>query len=138
VLRRIRGPEHRDTTNVLSSLGQVRLQQQKYAEAESLLRDALTAYEKTVPDDWGRYSIQSLLGASLAGQEKYAEAERLLISGYEGMIQREAMISAPDRTNLRDAGDRMVQLYRDWGKPEKAAEWRLGLKAASVNPRANH
>jgi len=33
-----------------------------------------------------------MLGGSLLGQKKYAEAEPLLLSGYEGMKQREVKI----------------------------------------------
>ena len=56
------------------------------------------------PDSWNRYHCQSLLGASLAGQKKFAEAEPLLIAGYEGMVQREATIAAPDRADLSARG----------------------------------
>jgi eukaryotic-like serine/threonine-protein kinase len=65
-----------------------------------------------------------MLGASLAGQRKYADAEPLLLSSYEGMIQRESTMSADDRSNLADAGNRIVKLYQSRGKSDKAAEWR--------------
>jgi eukaryotic-like serine/threonine-protein kinase len=64
------------------------------------------------------------LGASLAGQGKYAESEALLVSGFQGMIDHQAMIPVEDRSALTQAGEWIVQLYDRWGKPEKAAEWR--------------
>jgi eukaryotic-like serine/threonine-protein kinase len=70
-----------------------------------------------------------LLGASLAGQKKYAEAEPLLVSGYEGMRQRADTVPVYNRSQLEQAGKWIVQLYQDWGQPEKAAEWRAKLSA---------
>jgi hypothetical protein len=54
------------------------------------------------------------------------------------MIQRKATIPAPNRSNLTQAGEWIVQLYREWGKPEEAAEWRAkldGEKAATTTTR---
>jgi non-specific serine/threonine protein kinase/serine/threonine-protein kinase len=101
--RRALGDEHPDTLESRASLGRVWLLQQKYSEAEGTLRDALKAYERALPDSWNRFHCQSLLGASLAGQKKLAEAEPLLLSGYDGMKQREAAIPVPDRRDLADA-----------------------------------
>jgi hypothetical protein len=100
----------------------------KSGQAELLLREAVNGYEKAGPDIWRRYNCQSMLGASLADQKKYAEAEALLLSGYQGMLQREATIPASERIELERAGEWIVQLYQDWGKPDKAAEWREKLR----------
>jgi tetratricopeptide (TPR) repeat protein len=126
--RRVLGPAHPDTTSVMALLGELRLQQKKYADAEELLREARNNSEKTAADSWERYWSQNLLGASLAGQSQYAEAESLMISGYQGMLQREAAIPLEDRLVLSQAGERIVQLYEKWEKPEKAAEWRQRLQ----------
>jgi tetratricopeptide (TPR) repeat protein/predicted Ser/Thr protein kinase len=126
--RRVLGPMHPDTTSVMALLGEVRLQQKKYADAEALLREARNNGEKTPADSWERYWSQNLLGASLAGQSQYAEAEPLMISGYQGMLQREAAIPLEDRLVLSQAGERIVQLYEKWQRPEKAAEWRQRLQ----------
>ena len=128
--RHVLGEEHPDTLNTLLTLGHVRLLQQNYIGAGITLRDALKVYEKARPDTWQRYDCQSLLGASLAGQRKYDEAEPLLLSGYEGMIQRESTMPASDREMLKEAGNSIVKLYQSWGKPEKAAEWRQRLQRA--------
>jgi len=127
--RRVLGPTHPDTISVTASLGEVRLQQKKYADAEALLRQARNNSEKMAADSWERYWSQNLLGASLAGQSQYAEAESLLVSGYQGMLQREAAIPLEDRPVLSQAGERIVQLYEKWEKPEKAAEWRERLQS---------
>jgi eukaryotic-like serine/threonine-protein kinase len=128
--RRVIGEEHPNTVDTLAALGHARLLEQKYADAEPVLRSALNAYLKARPETWERYSCESMLGASLAGQRNFAEGEPLLLSGYEGMSRRQANIPVPDRANLRDAEERVLQLYKDWGRSEKVVEWRAKLKAA--------
>jgi hypothetical protein len=127
--RRVLGPAHPETISVLTILGEVRLQQKKYVDAEALLREARDNIEKAAADSWERYWSQNLLGASLVGQSQYAEAESLLVSGYQGMMQREAAIPLEERPVLSQAGERIVQLYENWEKPEKAAEWRERLQS---------
>ena len=78
-------------------------------------------------DRWYRFRSESLLGESLLGQKKFDEAEPHLIAGYEGMKQHAAKIPAPFKHYLTEAGERVVRLYDDWGKPEEAAEWRARL-----------
>ena len=126
--RKSLGDDHPDTLEALALSGRIAVLQRKDAAAETLLRQALSAYEKTAPDAWERYNCQTWLGASLAGQKKYAEAEPLLISGYEGLLQRESKIPAADRTDLAEAGARIATFYQEWGKPEKAAEWQQKLR----------
>lgn len=109
-----------------ATLAELWLLQGKHEQTEPLLREALSDYEK-FPDGWRCYAIQSMLGGSLAGQRKYPEAEPLLLSGYQGIIQRQSTIRRYDLHELTAAGDRIVQLYMDWGKPTQAAEWRAKL-----------
>jgi eukaryotic-like serine/threonine-protein kinase len=77
--------------------------------------------QKKQPDDWQRFRGESLLGASLAGEKKYAEAEPLLLEGYQGMLTRKEHIGAPYLYHLQMARQWLIQLYKNWGKPEKAA-----------------
>jgi hypothetical protein len=125
--RRVLGPEHPDTTRILAVLGQMRLEKGLYAEAEPLLREALIEQEKGSPGAWSRFDTESMLGAVLANQQKYGEAEPLLTSGYEGLVQRQATIPQASRAVVQRAGERIVHLYQNWGKPEEAAEWREKL-----------
>lgn len=127
VRRRVLGPQNPDTTDVMASLSELLLQERRYPDAEPLLREALSTLEKTSPDSWKHNYLQSLLGAALSGQKQYADAEPLLLSGYAGLIQRKATIPTPSKSDLTDAGDWVVQLYRDWGQPAKAAEWQARL-----------
>jgi hypothetical protein len=45
------------------------------------------------------------------------------------MAQRKAVL--PAAASLRRAGEWILQLYTNWGKPEQAAEWRKELETAA-------
>ena len=111
-----------NVADVSELLGQNLIRQRKYAQAEALLRPALSIREKGDRDNWGFFRAQAFLGASLAGQRRYAEAEPLLLEGYQGMLARKERIAAPNRYHLDSAREWIIQLYQAWGKPEKAAE----------------
>jgi hypothetical protein len=130
VRRSALGPEHPDTLDVQVDLAETKVLQQQYSEAGDLLSGALKTLEETRANGWVRYYCQSVLGASIEGQKKYAEAEPLLLSAYDGILQRKSGLSAPEMGRLRRAGERIVRLYQDWGKPAKAAEWRAKLRSA--------
>ncbi|HKE28328.1 MAG TPA: serine/threonine-protein kinase, partial [Bryobacteraceae bacterium] len=98
--------------------------QQKFAQSETLAREALEFYRTKQPDDWQRFRAESLLGAGLSGQKRYAEAEPLLLEGYQGMLTRKGRMPVPGWYHLDRAREWIVELYRAWGKPMKAAEWR--------------
>jgi len=120
-------PDERVTRTCLTALARLRLKQQRFAEAESLLREAMNGTGNQNAEIWDTFDRQSLLGASLLGQDKFAEAEPLLIAGYEGLKKLNPAISV--EANLPQAGDRLVQLYAAWEKPGNADEWRRRLKA---------
>jgi tetratricopeptide (TPR) repeat protein len=123
VERRTLGAKHPNTLDVMASLGEVEIQQEKYALAEPLVREALGNWEAATPASWMRYYGQALVGTSLAGQNRFAEAEPLLLSGYQGLLERQTTIPIGRRRIVNEAGQRVAQLYRDWGQPEKAREW---------------
>jgi non-specific serine/threonine protein kinase/serine/threonine-protein kinase len=126
IQRRTAGAQHPSTTTTMAALGGILLQQQKYADAEAILREALKNHER-LPVAWERYLVQSRLGASLASQRKYEEAEPLLLSGYRGMDERTSDTSGDHASDLEQAGSRIVQLYQNWGKADRAAEWESKL-----------
>src|SRR5262249_26433634 len=102
------------------------------AEAEPVLRESLAIREKLQPDEWTTFNTRSLLGGSLLGQKKYADAEPLIVAGYEGMKAREAKIPPPGKPRFTEAAERVVRLYEEWGKKDKAAEWRTRLAKPSA------
>jgi serine/threonine protein kinase len=132
------------------------LQQEKYAEAEPILRECLAIRQKKELDAWTTFSTKSMLGGALLGQKKFAEAEPMLLQGYEGMKEREAKTpsaNAPDSDSKKPVADapgsaktggfthparlvealeRLVQLYDATGRKEAAAKWRAELEAAKA------
>jgi tetratricopeptide (TPR) repeat protein len=126
--RRVLGPDHSATTDTPGAIGELRLQQKQYSEAERLLREAVSGQNK-MGESWTKYKYQALLGRSLAGQRKYGEAEPLLLSGYDGLVGREAPIPSEVRFNAGQAAASIIQLYRDWGNTDKLAEWLNKVRA---------
>ena len=117
----------------LGASGLACLEMNDLERAEAFLAECLAINEKRFPDRWQTFNVTSLLGEALLGQEKYAEAEPLLISGYEGMIERQAKISPPHWSKLTDALDRLVKFYEargEQGDAEKAAQWNAELTTA--------
>jgi tetratricopeptide (TPR) repeat protein len=133
VRRRLSGSENPFTMMAVASLGKLRLEQQRDTEAESLLREALDGQQKGNPDGWERYESQSMLAVSLAAQSKFAEAEPLLLGAYRGLLERQATIPFENRPLLEESGQRIVRMYREWGKPEQAAFWEQQLQAVPPN-----
>ena len=115
--------------SIIAHLGAVRLAQQKYTDAETLLREALRLAEKHDLDAGYRLIVMNLLGASLAGQKNFADAEPLLLQSGQGLQQRQASLvpylNAPSR--VTEALERLAQLYDAWGKPAQSAEWKKKL-----------
>ena len=85
--------------------------------------------QKKKPDDWSTFGAQSDLGAALLAQKKYEDAEALLIQGYTGLKEQEKKIPAASSSSLREAGERLIQLYEAWDRPTQASEWRRKLEA---------
>jgi tRNA A-37 threonylcarbamoyl transferase component Bud32 len=121
------GAEDSHTAVALANLGQNLFKQQKWQDAELVLRDCLAIRQKKEPDDWRTFNAQSMLGRALLGQRSYADAEPLLLGGYEGMKQREEQISSPAKARLSEAAERLIKLYDSWGKKSEADKWRKVL-----------
>jgi serine/threonine protein kinase/tetratricopeptide (TPR) repeat protein len=111
------------TLSTIAAMALLRLEQKNYESAEALLREAESGYAKRLPNNWIRYACQTMLGAALAGRRQYDEAERLLLAGYEGMMLRKNAIPRGN-LSLEHAAGWLADLYQQWNKPDKAAEWR--------------
>jgi len=113
----------------LAAFGKSLLTAEQFIEAESILKECLAIREQSLLDDWHTFNAKSMLGGALAGQKKYADAESLLLTGYEGLEQREAKIPTSLRTvRLTEALQRLIDLYTAWEKPDEADEWRKVLE----------
>jgi serine/threonine protein kinase/tetratricopeptide (TPR) repeat protein len=139
--RRTSPPESPQLANNLLRFGTALLAVGAFADAERLLRECLTIREKKDPDAWTTFNTQSLLGGALSAQARrsrkgadkealvraaglYREAELLLIKGYEGMKKREKAIPPQGHVRLREAADRLVELYTATNQPDELKKWR--------------
>jgi tetratricopeptide (TPR) repeat protein len=113
-----------ELAQLLASCTSGLLSEGKFIEAESPGRRCLALREKDLPDDWRTFNSRSMLGGALLGQKKYAEAEPLLLSGCKGMKERENKMPAGAQQWLKEARQRLVELYEATGKPEEAAKWK--------------
>jgi tetratricopeptide (TPR) repeat protein len=127
VTERTLGKEHPDTLATVDNLARLLDVKGDHAGAEPLYRGGLSLRQKQFPDDWRTFASRSLLGGSLLGQQKSAEAEPLLLSGYEGMKQREDQIPASSRPLLKEALQRLVQLYETTDRKDQATAWQRKL-----------
>jgi serine/threonine protein kinase len=122
------GTDSAPFAGALAALGANLLFQEKWNDAESVLRDSFAIRNRMQPEDWRTFNTQSLLGQSLTGQALYAEAEPLLLEGYTGLKQRESSIPPAARTRIKESLQRLVDLYVAWEKPDQAAEWQRVLE----------
>jgi serine/threonine protein kinase len=124
-------PKPAATGFVLAMLGWNLLAQQRYVEAEAILKECIAIREEKVPDGWHRFNALSMLGGALLGQGKYADAEQLLVQGYEGMKRREADIPQGAKGRLAEAVERLARLYDATGRADDARAWRAKLPAGA-------
>jgi tetratricopeptide (TPR) repeat protein/tRNA A-37 threonylcarbamoyl transferase component Bud32 len=119
------GPEF---SELLGVLGGHLIVAKAYADAESLLREALA---EAGSGGWNKHSIEANLGAALVGRRKSAEAETLLLKGFEGMKANESKAPPRKRRRLGETVEALVELYASTSKPELAEKWRM--EAAALN-----
>jgi serine/threonine protein kinase/Tfp pilus assembly protein PilF len=128
------GSRHQLVAIYTINAGAVQLARRQPAIAEALLREGLRirlqaagvlpGRRRTLPDDdWSTGATKSLLGAALVAQARYVEAEGTLL---EARAELEAMAPVRDQ-DVKTTIGRLVELYRAWGKPDKAAAYRALL-----------
>jgi hypothetical protein len=111
----------------LNLLGECQVVQKHYDAAEKALRESLAIYEMKQPRAVMRYDTESLLGAALAGQKKFTEAEPLLINSAKVLLANYGKLSAGNQQLALAAGQRVIDFYHTWDRPEEAAAWRKKL-----------
>ena len=96
----------------------------EHASAERVLRHALELETAGAPPEhWRIVRAQSLLASCLARQRRYADAEPLLLTAYAAL--KKTGMSNP---YTRQAIQMLAALYQNWGRPEKASEYRALLR----------
>jgi hypothetical protein len=130
------GENDPQTAAAMAQLGANLLRQEKFIEAEPLLRQCLVVREELQPTMWTTFNTRSLLGASLLGQRKFAEAEPLLLDSYK-RLKDDPAVPPPDAfigDRRREALERIAKLYDAWNAAKadrayelKAVRWRVRL-----------
>jgi serine/threonine-protein kinase len=106
----------------LKNLAVALCRQDKHREAEPLLHEALPLLQNMFPDGhWVLASVQSVLGECLLRRQEYQEAERLLLNAHDYFQKH----PEHEEKLMREAQEGLVRLYKAWGKPQKAEEFRL-------------
>lgn len=93
-------------------------------EAEPLLRETLDW--QTVNDPQNLFEIavvKAALGECLTAQARYSEAEPLLLESYETLRN----YTGPSKPNMKLSLQRLITLYENWKKPDRASEYRNRL-----------
>jgi tetratricopeptide (TPR) repeat protein len=154
--RRLLPPEDLALASALAQLGELLLEQDKYAEAEPALRECAAIREIALgldsPDYWYLANARSMFGGALAGQaaaliesdapaaiSKFTKAEPLLVESADWLTRNADRIPQESRAKrLRKSLERIVSLYERWdavapetGKADRAAEWRAELEKPS-------
>ncbi|MBX3418001.1 MAG: tetratricopeptide repeat protein [Pirellulaceae bacterium] len=104
-------------------------------EAVDLLREAVRIRDAKAPDAWNTFNARSLLGGGLLGLAKTTEntndrsrlldeAEPLLVSGYEGMKERESTVPPQAANRIPESLDRLIELYAIMKVPEETEKYR--------------
>ncbi|HQR09416.1 MAG TPA: serine/threonine-protein kinase [Gemmatales bacterium] len=100
----------------------------RYDESIQVWKDFYEVMSLKIPDDWGRFNIQSVLGSVYFAAGKNEEAEEHLVKGYLGLKERTSSIPLPVRKlRLHEACERLVILYEATHRPEDLKKWQKEL-----------
>jgi len=149
------GDPPEELASTLANLGRNLLMQQRWADAEPVIREALDLRRKAIkpdgPSAWQITSTTGMLGEALLGRALtessttlFAEAEPLIIEAAQ-LLPADSRVpktpaGMPDRK--REALERAVRLYTAWhafshddAHAEKSAEWQRRLDEYNASQR---
>lgn len=119
------GENHFDTQLAMNWLVMALEQQEKFQQAEPLLRRILVLREQQDRNSWLVPNVQSRLGYALLAMQRYDEARPLILKGFEDLKARASQISPMWRgIRLREAAGRAAKFYELTGSPDEATRWR--------------
>ena len=122
--RRLLGDGHPSLAVYLVTESEALCRARKPADGESLARQSLAIFKKALPAGHPNIAVaESVLGECLVLSRRYMEAEPLALGSYL-IIEAKTGERSP---LTRKALQRIVALYDAWGKPDKAAEYRVKL-----------
>jgi tetratricopeptide (TPR) repeat protein len=120
------GADHPETLKTMNNLAAACDRAKQFAKAQAQFNDVLAARQRRLgaghPDT---LDTVARLGNNLLEQKKYAEAEPLLQAAYDGLKKIEDQLGGAAALQCKQAAERLAMLYTEWGKPQKAKEWRV-------------
>jgi eukaryotic-like serine/threonine-protein kinase len=122
-VRQEQGAESPAYAGELATLGQNLLAQQKWTDAEAVLRESHEIRRKQETDDWRTFHTMSMLGRALLGQKKLIDAEPFLLKGYDGMKARAKNIPPHAARLIPEALDRLIELATATNKFDDVKKW---------------
>ena len=140
-IRQMLPPDSSERAAMLASSGFHLLNAELWSEAEEVLRESLSVREQRQSEQWTTFETRAMVGAALAGRGKailesdhsaaeklFAAAEPLLTTGVQGMLERRASVGPASHKLIVRAGERLIEMFTVWQKPEQAAKWRAEMK----------
>ena len=126
--RKLLGNDHPAVAISLEQLAGVRRDQGKLEEAETLVKECLDIREKRIPDDWSHIRRPECLGGGSAGAQEVRRGRAVA----DLRLQRPPKSARPGfpppvSVSLKEAVERLVRLYEETARPDKAAEWKQKL-----------
>ena len=110
-------PDHHHIASSVIRLGLLKIKQLHTQEAEQLLKEGYDILRKKLPDDhWQVISAQGGLAVSRAMQGEFAENVPIVEDAYRSFVEK----FGPDDWRSHEAAMALTNLYRVWGKPDKA------------------
>jgi serine/threonine protein kinase/Tfp pilus assembly protein PilF len=123
--RKLLGNDHPEVANFIFNMGHLFAAQKDYGQADRYFREALAIRRRVLPvDHWSTVAAEFQVGSNLIRMERYAEAEPYLMDCYRVNKVQFGLEHAYTQATLT----RIVDMYDDWKKPRKAAEYRTLLK----------
>ena len=121
------GPRHWKVGQAHYSLGTFLLSRADTLAAGEHYRETVAIHTDALGADHGWTAhAKAVLATGLVAERRFDEAERLLLEAYP--IMRDDPSAA---AYAQDALTRIVHLYRVWGRPEKAEEYRAMLPSGA-------
>lgn len=123
------GESHPLVAQGLKNIAYLLVAQEKYDEAEKVYNEVVDLQLNMFSEDhWEIATTKNMLGECLTKARKYEEAEPLLTSSYP-IIRAQFGLNHP---RAQVALRRIIYLYEDWEKPEKADEYRSLLQEKEI------
>jgi len=127
--RKLLGDNHPDVADSLQDLANLLYEKGEYKEAETFYRGCLEIYKKALPEGHlNTISSMGALGNCLTKLKRFEEGEKLLLESYKNI---ESKSEKKDKDIIK-ALNQIIELYKYWGKPDKAAEYRATLKKIEI------